>query len=354
MADRVLLLGAAGTVGSRVALAFLKAGYELRCLSRSRGHRNLMQVENAGGAIVYGDMNDEAALTAALQGCRYFVHSAAPYPWSGLHFRLPKYRATWVPQVKRHLELAKAAGIERVVFTSSLSTIGQAKPGELADETLPYDPKRQSGGNYYPIKAAIEQAVLETDGPPTVLVNPTGLVGEGSRNAALSAACVFFQGLTPFMVNANLNFVDCEDVGRGHVLALQKGTPGQRYILGGVNTTLKEFAAQVATMAGIKRPIIVPRGLMKLGAYGAEAWGLLTGKLGAVTLTGYYHLEYGQHYSSAKAQSELSYEPTTDLTPAIARELAWHGVKEAAGGRQEAAVNGGELPPAASRLPTQE
>jgi hypothetical protein len=72
----------------------------------------------------------------------------------------------------------------------------------------------------------------------------------------------------------------------------------------------------------------VPRGLMKLGAYAAEWWGVLTGRLGAVTLTGYYHLEYGQHYSSAKAQAELGYVPTADLTPAIKRELAWHGVKE--------------------------
>ncbi|MCA8914848.1 MAG: NAD-dependent epimerase/dehydratase family protein [Planctomycetes bacterium] len=332
MADRLLLLGAAGTVGSRVALAYIDAGYEVVCLGRSKGHRNLMQVKDAGGEVRIGDMNDDAALRSALQGCRYFVHSAAPYPWSGLHLRLQGYRDTWVPQVRRHFELAKEAGIERAVFTSSLSTIGQAARGQLATEELPYDPKKQGGGNYYPIKADLERAVLETTtgenakGPPTVLVNPTGLVGEGSRNAALSGACVFFQGLTPFMVDANLNFVDCRDVGRGHVLALQKGTPGERYILGGVNCRLRDFAEQVTSMAGIKRPVVLPRGLAKFGAYFAEYWGLLTGKLGALTLTSYYHLEYGQHYSSAKAERELGYQPTKDLTEAIRRELEWHGV----------------------------
>jgi dihydroflavonol-4-reductase len=238
--------------------------------------------------------------------------------------------------------------VERAVFTSSLSTIGLAQRGALADESLPYDARRQGGGTYYPVKHALEQAVLAADAPPTVLVNPTGLVGEGSRNAALSAACVFFLGLTPFMVDATLNFVDCRDVGRGHVLALQKGTPGQRYILGGVNTTLREFAATVSSMAGIKRPLIVPRVMMKLGAYAAEAWGLLTGRLGAVTLTGYYHLRYGQHYSSAKAQAELGYKPTTDLREAIARELAWHGVAEAGGERLQMGKN--ERP--TSSLPT--
>lgn len=326
MADRVLLLGAAGTVGSRVALAFLEAGFELVCLARSKGHRNLKQVEHAGAEIRYGDMNDDAALSAALQGCKYFAHSAAPYPWSGLHLRLEGYRKKWVPQVKRHMQLAKEAGVDRAIFTSSLSTIGLAKPGELADESLPYDPKRQGGGNYYPIKHALEQAVLEGDGPPTVLVNPTGLVGEGSRNAELSGACVFFQGLTPMMVNAQLNFVDCRDVGRGHVLALEKGKHGERYILGGVNTTLKEFAETVCAMAGINRPMIVPRALAKFGAYMSEWWGLVSGNLGALTLTSYYHLEYGQHYSSKKAETELGYKPTTDLADAIQRELQWHGV----------------------------
>jgi len=309
-----------------VALAFIEAGYELVCLARSKGHRNLKQVEHAGAELVYGDMNDDDALRNALQGCKFFAHSAAPYPWSGLHFRLPGYREKWVPQVKRHLQLAKEAGVERAVFTSSLSTIGLAKDGELADESLPYDPKRQGGGNYYPIKHVLEQAVLEVDGPPTVLVNPTGLVGEGSRNAELSGACVFFNGLTPMMVDAKLNFVDCRDVGRGHVLALQKGTPNERYILGGVNTTLKEFAETVTNMAGINRPVIVPRVLAKFGAYLSEWWGLLTGNLGALTLTSYYHLEYGQHYSSAKAKTELGYKPTTDLANAIQRELEWHSV----------------------------
>ncbi|MCB9934396.1 MAG: NAD-dependent epimerase/dehydratase family protein [Planctomycetes bacterium] len=332
MADRVLLLGAAGTVGSRVALALLEAGYEVTCLARSKGHRNLMQVQDAGGEIRHGDMNDDAALRDALSGCRYFVHSAAPYPWSGLHLRQQGYRDKWVPQLKRHFELAKQAGVERAVFTSSLSTIGLAKAGELADETLPFDPARQSGGNYYPIKFALEQAVLQATtgdnplGPPTVLVNPTGLVGEGSRNAALSGACVFFQGLTPFMVDARLNFTDCRDVARGHVLALEKGRPGERYVLGGVNIELHKFAEMVCALAGINRPIIVPRALAMLGAYTAEWWGLLTGRLGALTLTSYYHLEYGQWYSSSKAQTELGYEPTTDLEPAIKRELEWHGV----------------------------
>src|SRR5690606_35425330 len=136
---------------------------------------------------------------------RFFVHCAAPFPWSGLHLRLKGYRKTWVPQVKRHFELARQAGIERAVFTSSLSTIGLAPAGALADETLPYDPVRQGGGNYYPIKADLEEAVQQAQGPPTVIVNPTGLVGEGSRNAHLSAACVFYQGLAPAMVNARLN-----------------------------------------------------------------------------------------------------------------------------------------------------
>lgn len=327
MADRVLLLGAAGTVGSRVALALAEAGYAVRCLARSRGHRNLAMAQAAGCEIQFGDMNDDAALRNALRDCRLFVHCAAPYPHSGLRFRRAAMLARWVPAIRAQFRVARECGIERALFTSSLSTIGLAKAGELAHEDLPYDPARQGGGNYYPVKAALEEAVLaETAvGPPTVIVNPTGLCGEGSRNPELSAACVFFAGLTPFMVNATLNFVDTRDCARGHVLALQKGTPARRYILGGVNTTLKDFATQVCAMAGISRPMIVPRALAKLGAYFSEWAGLVTGKPGALSLTSYYHLKYGQHYSSARAQSELGYTPGADLTDAIRRELAWHG-----------------------------
>ena len=336
MPDRVLLLGAAGTVGRPIAQALAHAGYEVRCLARSKGHRNLAVAADAGCEIRIGDMNDDAALAAALDGCRYFVHAAAPFPWSGLKYRQPKMRAQWLPQLKQHFALANQAGVERAVFTSSLSCIGLAPKGQQADESMPWDPKRQGGGNYYPIKAAMEQTVLEATtgenpvGPPTVIVNPTGLVGEGSRNAELSGACVFFQGLTPFMVDATMNFVDCRDVARGHVLALQKGTPGQRYILGGVNTTLRGFAETVAALAGIRRPMILPRKLALLGAYGAEFAGVFTGKPGALSLTSYYHLEYGQHYSSEKAARELGYQPTSDLRDAITRELEWHGVKVAA------------------------
>lgn len=326
MSDRVLLLGAAGTVGSAVAQALLDADCELRCLARSRGHRNLARVLERGGEVVYGDMNDDDALLGALEGCRWFVHCAAPFPWSGLKLRLTRKRELWTAQVARHFELARQAGVERAVFTSSLSVLGLADPGELADESLPYDAKRQGGGTYYPVKAALEQAVQQADGPPTVIVNPTGLIGEGSRNPQLSAACVFFLGLTPFMVDARLNFVDCRDVGKGHVLALLNGTPGERYLLGGVNTTLREFAEQVSALAGLKRPRLLPRGLLKVAAYASEWIGLLKGKPGALSLTGYYHLAYGQHYTSAKAQRELGYKPTTELLPAIRRELAWHGV----------------------------
>ncbi|MBE7490579.1 MAG: NAD-dependent epimerase/dehydratase family protein [Planctomycetes bacterium] len=326
MADRVLLLGGAGTVGSRVATALAEAGYAVRCLARSRGHRNLAVARASGCEITYGDMNDAGALRAALDGCRFFVHCAAPYPHSGLALRRKAMLDRWIPQIRAQFALARQCGVERAVFTSSLSTIGPAPPGELAHEELAYDPARQGGGNYYPVKHALEQAVLaETAaGPPTVIVNPTGLCGEGSRNPELSAACVFFAGLTPLMVDARLNFVDTRDCARGHVLALQRGTPGRRYILGGVNTTLRKFAGRVTARAGISRPLVVPRFLAGLGAWANEWLGLVTGRVGALSLTSYYHLKYGQHYSSARAQAELGYQPTADLGDAIERELRWH------------------------------
>ena len=116
---------------------------------------------------------------------------------------------------------------------------------------------------------------------------------------------------------------------------------------------LKDVAEMVTAMAGIQRPLIAPRALAKMAAYFSEWWGLLTGRLGALTLTSYYHLEYGQHYSSAKAERELGYQPTTDLREAIQRELEWHGVLEAAGVSRGAGETTPDLPPDASSLPTQ-
>ena len=347
MADRLLLLGASGTVGSAVARAFQQAGYELVCLVRTVHHRNVGVIQARGAEIIEGDMNVEAALQSALKGCRYLVHSAAPYPASGLHFRLPGMLKRWLPQLRRKFELAAEAGVEKVVFTSSLSTIGLAEPGELADETMAYDPKRQGGGNYYPVKAALEETALtaaRATGLDTVIVNPTGLIGEGSRHPELAAALVFHDGLTPLTVDARLNFVDCRDAGRGHVQALERGRPGERYLLGGVNTTLLELASQICGFAGRQPPLVVPRFLAKIGAWFQEWVGLFTGGPGALSLTSYYHLAYGQHYSSAKAQRELGYVASSDLRDAIYRELRWHSVLGAEDGGESTAIAAGQAP----------
>jgi dihydroflavonol-4-reductase len=326
MLDPVLVLGASGTVGTPVALALRDAGYPVRCLTRHAAHRNVGVIRSRGCEILSGDLYEEDDLCRALEGCRFLVHCAAPYPRSGLRLRLRKPLREWPGALSVLMAKARSAGVERAVYTSTLSTIGLAPAGGLAHEGLSYDARRQARGVYYPVKAAMEEAALAADGPPLVVVNPTALVGEYSRNAELSAACVFFLGLSPLMFDAPLNFVDCRDQGRGHVLALQKGRPGERYILGGVNTTLGKFAALASGLSGRRPPRRVPRMLAALGAWAAETRGLLGGRLGALNLTSYYHLVLGQHYSSAKAQAELGYQQTADLTDAIRRELHWHAV----------------------------
>jgi dihydroflavonol-4-reductase len=302
----VLVLGAAGTVGSRVALALCNAGYRVRCLGRSKGARNLAVVKAAGAELLWGDMNDEAELADALKGCSRFVHCAAPYPRSGLRFGLKRMLREWPPQVAGHFALAHKAGVERAVFTSSLSTIGLAPDGEQATEALPWDAKRQGRGTYHPVKAALEAAIMEhAAARNVVIVNPTALVGEGSRNPDQSAVCVFFQGRAPLMMDAPMNFVDCDDQARGHVLALEKGVPGERYILGGVDMRLRRFAEVVGALSQRRRPPCVPRVIVRAGAYAAEFAGLFKGGPGAVNLVSYNHLRLGQNYSSARAHAEL-------------------------------------------------
>jgi dihydroflavonol-4-reductase len=322
----VLVLGAAGTVGSRVALALCEAGYRVRCLGRSKGARNLAAVRAAGAELLWGDMNDAAVLAGALDGCTRFVHCAGPYPRSGLRRGLRRMLREWPEQVAGHFAQAREAGVERAVFTSSLGTIGLAPDGEPATEALPWDAARQGRGTYHPVKAALEQAVLrDARENNVVIVNPTALVGPGSRNPDQSAVCVFYQGRAPLMMDAAMNFVDSDDQARGHVLALERGEPGERYILGGVNMSFARFAEVVCAFARRRRPPCVPRAVVKAGANAAELAGLLKGGPGAVNLVSYWHLRYGQEYSSARAEAELGYQPTVDIRPAIERELAWHG-----------------------------
>ena len=245
-----LVTGATGFVGSAVARALVGRGHDVRVMTRARSDRR-----NLAGLVaqeVEGDLTDAASLKRAVQGCRYVFHVAADY-----RIWVPDPGAMLAANVAGTVELmraAQAAGVERVVYCSSVAALGLHKDGTPADETSPVT-EDAVVGIYKKSKYRAEQAVLgmvRDHGLPAIIVNPAAPVGPRDvkptptgRMIADAAA-----GRLPAYVDTGLNLVHVDDVAEGHILALERGRVGEKYILGNENLTLAQVFALVAEVAG--------------------------------------------------------------------------------------------------------
>ena len=327
-----LLTGATGFVGSAVARALLARGYRVRALVRPRSDRR--NVAGLDLTLAEGDLTDPASLAAAVEGCRLLVHVAADY-------------RIWVPDpaamlranvagTEALMRAALAAGVERVVYCSSVAALGLTADGTPADETTPVNPAAIVG-TYKQSKYQAEQAVLalvRDAGLPAVIVNPSAPVGPRDirptptgRMIADAAA-----GRMPAYIDTGLNIVHVDDVGMGHVLALERGRVGERYILGEENLLLRDLLALVAEAAGTRPPAIrLPRQLLWPVALGFEALARVTGIEPLVTQDHLRMARKKMFFSSAKAQAALGYAPRP-ARAAVRDAVAWFraGVQEAA------------------------
>ncbi|CAH2600956.1 putative dihydroflavonol 4-reductase [Rhodovastum atsumiense] len=318
-----LVTGATGFVGSAVARALAARGHALRLLARPGNDRS--NLAGLTAEIVEGDLTQPESLARAVQGCRYVVHVAADY-------------RIWVPDpepmlaanvegTRALLRAAKATGVERVVHCSSVAALGLTGNRTPADETTPVS-EEAIVGIYKKSKYRAEQAVLElvrTEGVPAVIVNPTAPVGPRDikptptgRMIADAAA-----GRMPAYVDTGLNIVHVDDVAEGHVLALERGRIGERYILGSENLTMAHILALVddVTEAPQRRRRLPVHALWPV-AIGAELWARRRGGEPLVTRD---HLRMAQKimfFSSAKAQAELGYR-ARPARHAIADAIAW-------------------------------
>lgn len=249
---KVLLTGATGFVGANVARALLARGHEVRALARPRS--NTMAIDGLDVEVVRGDILDRDSVAQAAKGRDAAVHCAALYSfWERDPSRFYK---TNVEGTRIVMEEAAKAGVQRAVHTSSTAVLGRAKAG-LADETTEPGPGELSG-HYRRSKYMAEKAVMEMarDGFPVVVVNPSAPVGPWDVKPTRTGQVVldYLRGRMPAYMDTGLNLVDVEDVAAGHVLALEKGTPGERYILGNRNMTLKEVLATLAHIADGRGP----------------------------------------------------------------------------------------------------
>jgi dihydroflavonol-4-reductase len=304
-----LLTGATGFVGSAVARALIARGHRLRVLVRPTSDRRNLAGLDVEPAV--GDLTDPASLTRAADGCRTVVHVAADY-------------RIWVPEpgaMRRAnvdgtvamLRAAHAAGAERIVYCSSVAALGLTADGTPADETTPVDPAALVS-TYKRSKYEAEQAALELarQGVPVVIVNPAAPVGPRDIKPTPTGRMILdaAAGRTPAYVDTGLNIVHVDDVAEGHVLALERGRLGERYILGGENLTLRALLTLIAEVVGGRPPAIrLPLPALWPVALAMEAVGRVSRFEPRVTRDTLRMARKKMFYSSAKAMRELGYAP---------------------------------------------
>lgn len=320
---KTLVTGATGFVGSHVARVLAQQGADLRLLVRASSRPD--NLEGIPGERVTGDLGDPASLRRAAAGCEAVFHVAADYR---LWARDPEeiYRSN-VEGTRWLLEAAAEAGVERVVYTSTVATMGFSKDGRSADESSPVS-LGDMVGPYKRSKFQAEQVAIEAarTGLDVVIVNPTAPVGEGDIKPTPTGRIVvdFLNRRFPAYLDTGLNLVDVREVARGHLLAWQKGRKGERYILGGENLTLKEILEKLATITHLAAPRIrLPYAVALLaGAVDTLVSGKLLGREPRVSLDSVRMADKKMFASSDKAEHELGWHilPAQD---ALGRAVEW-------------------------------
>jgi dihydroflavonol-4-reductase len=323
VAMTTLVTGATGFVGSAVARALAARGHQLRLLTRASSDRR--NIADLDAEVVIGDLTDAASLQRAAAGCRYVVHVAADY-------------RVWVPDPDAMLRAnvdgavamvraAAEAGAERIVHCSSVAALGQVGDGTEADENTPSN-EADFVGVYKRSKYLAEKAVLDLvhrDSLPVVVVNPAAPVGPRDIKPTPTGKMILdaAAGRMPAYIDTGLNIVHVDDVAEGHVLALEKGRIGERYILGGENMTLKDILALVADVVHRCPPSIrLPEAVVWPDAFVMEKIADLTGRAPMMTRDHLKMARKKMFYSSAKAMSELGYRPRP-VRRAVEDAVSW-------------------------------
>jgi dihydroflavonol-4-reductase len=318
-----LVTGATGFVGSHVARQLVAAGDAVRVLVRASS--NLAVLENLQVEPVEGDLRDGASLERALRGVRRVYHVAADYRlWT------PKPAEIYESNVegtRRLLAAAHRAGVERIVYTSTVATIAVPRHGALPNEGTQATVAEMIG-HYKRSKFLAEQVAVEAarGGVPVVIVNPTAPVGPGDWKPTPTGRIIldFLQGKMPAYVDTGLNVAPVEDVAAGHLLAAEKGRIGERYILGARNMTLKQILDALAAITGRPAPRVrLPHAIALVAGYADEFYSRLTGREPQIPVEGVKMSRHKMFVESDKATRELGYKPGK-VEAALERAVRWY------------------------------
>ena len=304
---KALVTGATGFVGAAVARALLREQWQVRVLARRGSDRR--NLKNLDVEIFEGDLADLSSLQRAAQGCGALFHVAADYRL-GARDPAELYRAN-VDGTRNILSAAQHAGVQRIVYTSSVATIGIPSDGTPGDEGSPNSLENMIG-HYKRSKYLAEEVVREAaqGGIAVVIVSPSTPVGPGDLKPTPTGQLVLdaAAGRMPAYVDTGLNIVHVDDVAAGHLLAYERGNAGERYILGGEDMSLREILEVIARLEGRNPPRVrLPYGVVLPLAYLAEGFAKLSGRSGRITLEGVRMSRKKMFFSSAKAARELGY-----------------------------------------------
>jgi dihydroflavonol-4-reductase len=332
-----LVTGATGFVGSHVARQLVSAGHPVRILARKNS--NLQPLDGLSVERVEGDLRNAVSLERAMRGVRRVFHVAADYRLSA---RNPgELYESNVDGTRLLLEAARDAGVERIVYTSTVATM--AVPAH--DGALPNEETRaalhQMIGHYKRSKflAELEAVKAASAGVPVVIVNPTAPVGPGDWKPTPTGRIIvdFLNGKMPAYVDTGLNVVPVEDVAAGHLLAAEKGRIGERYILGARNMTLKQILDALARITGRPAPRVKMPHAVALAAGYADQWiSRLTGREPRIPVEGVKMSRHRMFVESDKAETELGYKPSS-VEAALERAVRWyeqHGYIRSRSGRK--------------------
>ena len=324
---KAFVTGATGFLGAHVARVLAEQGADLRLLVRSTS--DLRNIEGLKADRVTGDLRSAPSLEKAISGCDVVFHVAADYR---LWVKDPEqmYRAN-VEGTRALLEAARKNGLRRVVYTSSVATIGFTSNGTVADEGSPVE-LADMIGHYKRSKFMAEQVAMEAGraGQDVVIVNPSTPIGEMDIKPTPTGRIVvdFLKKKFPAYVDTGLNLVDATECARGHVLALEKGRRGERYILGGENLTLKQILDKLAAITGLPSPRVKVPYFMALatGVVDELVTGRLRGKEPRATIDAVRMGQKKMFVSSAKAEHELGWS-IVPVDGALRRATAWFRAK---------------------------
>ncbi|MDX1514757.1 MAG: NAD-dependent epimerase/dehydratase family protein [Gammaproteobacteria bacterium] len=318
-----LITGASGFVGAAVARSLIAQGHQLRALVRETS--NLRNLDGLELEIAHGDLRDPESLRNAVTGCKALFHVAADYRlWA------KEPQDLYDSNVHGTVNLMRAAadaGIRRIVYTSSVATLGFRYDGSPSDEYTPVALDDMIG-HYKRSKFQAEEAVMgmvRNDGLAAVVVNPSTPVGPRDVKPTPTGRIIVdaAAGRMPAFVDTGLNVVHVDDVARGHLLAFDRGEIGERYVLGGDNMSLENILREVARVTGRPAPRVrLPHAVVMPIAYLSEGWARVFGGEPMATVDGVRMSRKRMYYSSRKAEQSLGYRHRP-ASEAISDAVAW-------------------------------